>query len=266
MRFRAPPRAAVPSTCFDHPVFAAFQHWRGWLEGRDWPSCADLERAAAAQGLPLRFVEQSPGLLADGLHYEQRIAEGRGIATRAENWHDLLNALIWLRWPAIKRAMNARQVADVERLGSKQRSRAQQALTHFDEAGVLVLLRDDALLCRWDAHAWDRLFPALAPGDFAIVPIGHALLEHALDPERLLVGKALVLIDAALHVDKAVEQLAQSIAAGQRLQDPQEMRPLPLMGLPGWHPRGGEPAFCREAACFQPVRPGRRYPDPLRVP
>ncbi|MCK7594132.1 DUF3025 domain-containing protein [Pseudomarimonas salicorniae] len=266
MRFRAPPRDAVPPACFDHPVFADFERWRGLLEGEAWPDCAALESAAAEQGMDLRFVAQSPALLEDGLHYEQRIAAGRGIATREANWHDLLNALIWLRWPSVKRAMNARQAADVARLGNKQRSRGQQALTHFDEAGVLVLLRDRAALDDWDRHAWDRLFPALAAEDVSVVVIGHALLEHALEPGRLLVGKALVVIDPRLDREAAVGRVSAAIACGDLLQDPQEMRPLPLMGLRGWHPRGGDPGFCREAECFQPVRPGRRYPDPLAAP
>ena len=42
-----------------------------------------------------RFEAQTPTLLADGLHYEQRIAERRVIATREGNWHDLFNAMIW---------------------------------------------------------------------------------------------------------------------------------------------------------------------------
>lgn len=266
MRFRAPPREAVPAACFDHPVFAGFQRWRAWLDQGCWPSCEALEAAAAAEGHALRFVAQTPELLADGLHYEQRIAAGRGIATREENWHDLLNALIWLRWTAVKQAMNARQVADIARLGPKQRSPAQQALTHFDEAGLLVLLRDAQAVADWDAHAWTRLFPALQPDDFAVVVIGHALLEHALDPERLLVGKALVAIDAQLDVEAWVERLAAGVREGSLLQDPQSLRPLPLMGLRGWHPRSGDPGFCAEAPCFQPLRAGRRYPAPLCLP
>ena len=85
-----------------------------------------------------RFVAQTPALLADGLHYEQRIAERGAIATRERNWHDLLNALVWMRYPAIKQALNRRQMTEIARMGPKQRSRAQYAMTHFDEAGVIV--------------------------------------------------------------------------------------------------------------------------------
>jgi len=58
---------------------------------------------------------QDKALLDDGLHYEERIARKGAIATRAENWHDLFNALIWLRYPSLKRALNARQMDEIAR-------------------------------------------------------------------------------------------------------------------------------------------------------
>ena len=41
-----------------------------------------------------------------------------------------------------------------------------------------------------------------------------------------------------------------------------ELRPLPLSGIPGWH-AGQDARFHREATCFKPLRPGRVYPPPL---
>lgn len=263
MRFVAPPRAEVDAARFDHPSFDGFREWRGLLEGEHWPTLEALNAEAEVRGLGARFELQDRACLADGLHYEQRIARGEGIATRADNWHDLLNALVWLRWPQLKRAMNARQVADIERVGPSQRTRGQCALTHFDEAGVILVLRDDVALRHWDEHAWDALFPALGEDDWSLVVVGHALLEHALEAGRLLVGKALAVIDPQLDIEAAAQQVAAGIAGGHLLQDPQELRPLPLMGLRGWHARGAEPEFCRQAPCFQPKRAGRHYPPPL---
>jgi len=270
MRFVAPARDAVDPRVFDAPVFAGFERWRDWLTSADWPDVATID--AALRGIDpdqrstsLQFVEQTPALLADGLHYEQRIARDGRIATRPRNWHDLFNALVWLRFPAIKRALNARQVADIERIGSRQRSRAQCALTHFDEAGVVLLLRDRVRVAAWDRHDWPAMFAGLESDDFAIAVIGHALLEHALQPERLLCGKALVLHAAAptAQLGSALSLIADGIAAGRLLGDPQQLRPLPLMGLPGWHPQAGDAHFLRSAECFQPLREGRRYPPPM---
>ncbi len=91
-RFVPPPRAAVDPQVFAHPVFAGLRDVRDLLEGPEWPSIAALAARLTLPGKHL--VEQDAALLADGLHYEARIAQGL-IATRADNWHDLFNALVW---------------------------------------------------------------------------------------------------------------------------------------------------------------------------
>src|SRR5690348_18111697 len=137
MRYHAPPREAVDPAVFDRLPLAAWMDYAGLLQGAEWPSIEALNDGLIDHAAP-RFVAQTPDLLADGLHYEQRIAERGEIATRTGNWHDLLNALVWLRHPALKQALNRRQMAEIARMGSKQRSRAQYAMTHFDEGGVMV--------------------------------------------------------------------------------------------------------------------------------
>lgn len=282
MRFRAPPRCEVDASVFDRPVFDGVQPWRGWLTGTSWPTLEDMNASLDAHGSDrrdprvgpsLRFVTQDAATLGDGLHYEQRIAEHGQIATRDSNWHDLFNALIWLRYPQMKRAMNARQVADIARVGTRCRTRAQDALTQFDEAGVVVTVRaddrTDSLVEAWGRHDWARLFGLVERSCWRIDVVGHALLEHALCADRLLVGKALLVLSPGADADRqdidgsAIDLVAACVAAGALLNDPQELRPLPMMGLPGWHPRAGEAAFYREGECFQPVRAGRHYPDPL---
>lgn len=265
-RYVAPARETVDPQVFGRMPLAAWRGHAGLIEGRDWPFL-DLLNAARPDGMRERFAAQTRALLADGLHYEQRIAERGTIATREHNWHDLFNALVWLRHPALKRALNARQMAEIAHMGTKQRSRAQYALTHFDEAGVVVALRDPTLLALWDAHDWHGLFwrerDAWRDGRIEVELFGHALLEHALTPGQLLVGKALVVqIDAAGLVD-SMAVCADAIRTGRVLHDPLELRPLPLAGVPGWHPDNESEAFYRNAPCFQPVRAGRSYPRPV---
>ncbi len=74
----------------------------------------------------------------------------------------------------------------------------------------------------------------------------------------------------ALRADSAdadeaavVSRCAAGIASGSLLRDPLELRPLPLSGIPGWHPDNDREAFHRMAACYQPLREGRRYPRPV---
>ena len=278
MRYVAPDRAAVAAGTFEHPAYARVVAHRDLLAGTEWPDLDVLNeqmgvRVHPASGVPLRFVPQDPALLRDGLHYETRILERGEIATRACNWHDLINALIWIEHTALKAALNLRQARDVACTGSKGRTRGQCALTHFDEAGVLVLVRDPQLLACWDRHDWHELFwsrraswsDAAAP--IEVVVFGHALLEHLLRPHQLLVGKALVASAAVSGASLADAecQVACGISDGRLLADPQELRPLPLSGIPRWHEHNGGEAFYREAECVRALRPGRRYPAPSSI-
>lgn len=261
-RFVPPRRGQVDPACFDHPLLAPFARWGDLIRATVWPDMATLNAAAPVAGKV--FVAQDAALLADGLHYEQRIAAGR-IATRAENWHDLFNALVWGRYPALKQALNARQCAAIAQMGTRQRNAAQQALTQFDESGLVVRVRDAALLAAWDAHDWRALFvdqaAAWQRGDIGVAAsFGHALLEQCLLPGRRVVGKALVVI--AVDDATAVAQVVGAIAAGQVLQQAGELRPLPLAGIPGWHPAQGSD-FYADADYFRPLREGRTYPPAL---
>ena len=259
-RFVPPPRAAVDPQVFAHPVFAGLRDVHDLLASPEWPSIAALETRLTLPGKHL--VEQDAALLADGLHYEARIAQGR-IATRVDNWHDLFNALVWARYPQLKQALNVQQCRHIASMPPGQRNRAQAALTQFDETGVIVRVRDEDVLAAWDVHDWPALFePARwQSGDIAIAAIfGHALMEQALLPGRLLVGKCVVVHG---EVDDAcVDAVTAAIAEGRAVTDPLQLRPLPLAGIPGWH-QGQDAAFYADAAYFRPLRAGRQYPPPL---
>lgn len=269
MRYVAPTRAAIDPIVFTHAPLSQWSEYAGWLEGLQWPSIDELNARWPAHAAE-RFAAQTRELLEDGLHYEERIATRGLIATREANWHDLFNAMIWLRHPALKRALNTQQMAEIVQVGRSARSRPQCAQTHFDEAGVVVLIKDPCLLELWDRHDWHGLFwrhrAAWLDGAIAVELFGHALLEHALTPDKLLVGKALVItVDGMADRAEAVACCVDAIARARVLRDPQELRPLPLSGIPGWHVANGDEAFHREAACYQPLREGRRYPAPLRL-
>lgn len=273
-RFIAPARSGLAPETFAHPTFNGVSAFQDWLVSASWPAVESLNDAMPRSDT--RFVLQDQTLLDDGLHYEARIAEHGAVATRAENWHDLFNAMIWCGYPAIKRALNARQMAHIATMGPSQRNRAQYALTQFDEAGVIVCVRDAnlidvdvlgiSLIDAWNRHDWVALFhqhaSAWQNGGIRIAAvIGHALLEHALVPELLLIGKCVV-VQGDIDDAACVAKVAGAIAEGSLLNDPQELRPLPLAGVPGWYP-GQDAAFFAQAECFQPVRAGRVYPQPL---
>jgi hypothetical protein len=151
-------------------------------------------------------------------------------------------------------------------------------LTHFDEAGAIVWIADDAGLRAWDAHDWHGLFLAgrEAWGSrIAVTVIGHALFDYVLVHGELPVAKALAVRvsdadvvarahDAAVAAWPAAEcAVASEIAAGRLLCDPQELRPLPLAGIPCGSANVPSETFLATAPCFRPLRPGRRYPEPF---
>jgi hypothetical protein len=227
------------------------------------------------------FRAQDTALLSDGLHYETRIAENGVLATRENNLHDVFNALVWLRHPTLKHALNARQVADIRVVGPKQRTRGQCAMTHFDEAGAIVWFSDQRLLAPWDAHDWAGLFLREREAwgrRIAITVFGHALLERQFAGDEVLSTAKVIAVqvaageiaprcvgDSSIIADweQAEATIARAIRESRLLVDPQEMRPLPLAGIPGWHPGNEEEAFFHNAPCFRPLRAGRRYPAPL---
>ena len=242
----------------------------------------DAAQSADKVGRPVVHT-QDAALLADGLHYETRIAERGILATREGNLHDAFNALVWLRHPHVKHALNARQVADIAEVGPKTRTRGQCALTQFDEAGAIVWCADPALLASWDAHDWSELFlreRAAWGTRIAVTVFGHALLEREfIGGDALSTAKTIaVRVDAGeiaarcagegsviAHWARAEAQIARAIRDGALLVDPQQPRPLPLVGIPGWHVDGASPTFYRDAPCFRPLRPGRRYPPPFEL-
>lgn len=272
---------------FTHPLLSAWAEHSDLFASASISTVAPLEherrRVEALDGFVRpAFVAQDLRLLADGLHYEERVFERSVLATRECNPHDFFNGLIWLRHPQLKRALNVRQVADIRVIGPKQRTRGQCAMTHFDEAGVIVWLADMDLLPMWDAHDWAGLFlrERAAWGDrIAVTVFGHALIEHAWNGNPLSTAKAVVVqVPATALAGRcegegsivrswpAAETLvASAIESGALLADPQESRPLPLAGIPGWHGDNATAAFYRDAPCFRPLRAGRRYPPPLFI-
>ena len=272
MRFVAPERSALTERAFQQPVFAGLVGHSALLRAPAWPTLAELNAALQplrhhVTGRALELAAQT--LLADEENYEERIFRRARIATRPGNWHDLFNALVWKLFPALKSALNSVQVEDLLRVGKHLRTRRQCACTQFDEAGAVAIVRDPALLALWDAHDWSGLFlsrrEAWSDGSIELVVFGHALFEHALNPDMLLVAKTVVIGDPDRRLDRnrVDERVAAAIPAGVCMDDPQQLRPLPMSGIPGWHRDMQDAAFYRDLPCFRPLRVGRRYPLPL---
>ena len=244
LRLVAPSIESVTASVFELPPLS---DWAGELAAlsvpQAWPTLKQLEdlrekmQSEDAIERPC-FVAQTIDLLADGLHYEERIRLGC-LATREQNWHDLLNALVWLRYPRIKHALNVAQCADIAHIGPRARTRAQCAMTHFDEAGAVILCCDPSLIALWNQHDWHGLFwrERAAWGERIGVQIfGHAILELALHPERLLTAKCIVLMACRFRQRVVLQRCAvfSSGASGPLLSASQHALTWSLRGVLPW--------------------------------
>jgi Protein of unknown function (DUF3025) len=250
-------------------IFAPLNPAVAKLPGDRWPDCADLsalaEGLANSRGRPLRFVAPRAPADRDRRHYEMHIAETGEVETRPSNWHDLFNALVWITFPRAKAAINAQHAAILEERGaeeSRHRSPERDALTLFDEGGVIVASSSPELLrlvvdFEWKELFWNRRAELQARMRF--FAFGHALFEQALEPYIGMVAKT-VFVPAGefffmLPPDSQAAQadalLAAHFASRTRFHSPKAMAPMPVLGVPGWHFAAQDETFYDDASHFR---------------
>lgn len=246
------------------PLFFPIAPWLDRLPGRpDAGAVARLAEAAGLQtesGRPLRFVPPRD----DGLGYEMRIWERGEVETRPDNWHDFFNALVWLAFPCAKGALNARHLREMAAAG-EGRGLPRDAMTHFDECGLVVAAQDESLLdllrdFQWKALFWERRAEVREAVQFFV--FGHATYEQLLAPFRGLTAKAVLypvtdgwlarpLAERLADLDA---RLAADLANGL-YASPRELQPVPLLGIPGVTRASESAEYYDDTWQF---RPGRR--------
>ena len=198
-----------------------------------------------ASGMPLRFVPPSP---ADP-YYEVHLYETGCVATRAGNWHDLFNALVWLAYPRTKATINALHAQQIPLEGGR-RGRLRDLLTIFDEGGAVVACADAELVTMIRDFRWKELFweqRARVTSGLRFIILGHAVLEKALEPWPGITCKALFI---GMDEDPD-ESAAQWLAAHTT---PHDLAPLPVFGYPGWLPESASADFYLDERYFRPFR------------
>lgn len=240
-----------------------------------WPDLDAYQRLAqaldrppvTASGLPLRFVPQCGKPAEFSAGYEPRVYLRGELQTRSDNWHDLFNALVWLTFPKAKAAINARHYhLQRERAALGQgRGALQDALTLFDESGVIVVCSNPELCdllkdFRWKTLFWERRKEVIS--DMRFVLFGHSLYEKALKPYPGMTGKGLLFpVDedflrqpAASRIAHLDAMLAQAIETPGSLSGGRDFSPVPLLGVPGWTPHNEEPSYYEDTRHFRPGR------------
>ncbi|MDO9219588.1 MAG: DUF3025 domain-containing protein [Thiobacillus sp.] len=256
---------------FDHPAFAPYRQLIDALDlGRVHPTLDELNALASAHhttqanGLPLRFIAAKGHLSARD--YETHILHTGQVPTRADTWHDVMNALVWLRFPRFKAALNAAHGEAIGRETEATRGRRRDALTMLDESGVWVMSRDPALPVlladhAWQALFWDRRHAIETAMNFVV--IGHALLEKLLAPYPAITGKCLMLDADACDPDAE----SHAVAALQTIDSPYQLAALPVQGIPGWDAANAAAAYYANASVFRPARiKPPAAANPLRPP
>jgi len=243
----------------DHPAFAPYRPLVDALQlARGLPGLAALNALAEARGtlqargLPIRFFAPDGRLSARD--YETHILATGQVPTRPDTWHDVLNALVWLRFPLFKAALNAAHGEAIAHETGALRGRRRDALTVLDESGVWVISGDPGLASLLAGRAWHALFwdaRAQVESDMRFVVVGHALLEKALAPFPAMTGKCLVLTGAVSDLDAADAGAAQALAA---IDTPRQLPPLPVQGIPGWDPANAAAAYYANRDVFRPPR------------
>lgn len=243
---------------FGHPAFAPYQSLIDALQlAHALPSLDALNAQTVARGttqsrgLPLHFFVPDGRLSARD--YETHILHTGQVPTRADTWHDVLNALVWLRFPRFKAALNAAHGEAIAVEADSRRGRRRDALTVLDESGVWVISREPALPALLAGRAWHALFwEARERVETAMrfVVVGHALLDKALAPYPAMTGKCLTLISDSLDPDAADAQAARELGA---IDTPRRLAPLPVQGIPGWDMANSDAAYYANREIFQPA-------------
>ena len=251
------------------PIFAPLAPTIDALPAERWPTHAELTDAAkdaqTARGKRVRFVKPRERSEREKSCYEEHINATGEVETRASNWHDLFNALVWIAFPRAKAAINAQHATILAEGGEREarlRSPERDALTLFDEGGVIVASRSPELLRLIVDFEWKELFwrrRAELERSTRFFAFGHALYEKALDPYIGIVAKTVFVPATDLFfMSKPESQVAvvDDLVAGHfsrraRFQSPKAMAPMPVMGVPGWHPRTGEESFYDDPEHFR---------------
>lgn len=258
---------------FHHPAFAPYRQLIDALDlGETRPTLEAFNTLACtrnvtqASGLPLRFVAAQGHLSARD--YEIRILQTGEVPTRADTWHDVMNALVWLRFPTFKAALNAAHGEAIGREADSLRGRRRDALTMLDESGVWVISRDPALPLLLAEHAWQALFwdrRHAVETTMQFVVVGHALLEKLLTPYPAMTGKCLMLGAQACEPDAE----PHAVAALATVDSPRQLAALPVQGVPGWDDANAAAAYYANANIFRPARvkpPAAAAPLPPPTP
>lgn len=249
---------ALSTRALFEPLAAAI----GGLDDVDLAALNDLFARHAVLGLSIRFVAPDD----EPIGYELRVHDRGEVVTRPDNWHDLFNALVWLRFPRTKAALNRVHVEEIRsREVASGRGARRDAATQFDESGLVVVSSSPLLLEMLRARRWVELFWVRREDvirEMRFLVFGHGLYDASRAPFHGLCGRAALIgadrdiVDAPIdtqvvHVDAV---LAQRFIEGDAYPHAKCFTPVPVLGIPGVIGASESRAYYEDERQFRPVR------------
>lgn len=250
-----------------HRLYSPYADLGAGFDGEAAPCLATMIRHARSRarrspvvaGRELRFVAPQEG---ERLDYERCVQQRGVVPTRPGNWHDFFNALVWFVFPRAKAVINARHCAALERAAGAARGPLRDALTLFDECGMLVVSSDADLLDGLRAHHWRETFHGARVRvlrEMRFLVFGHAMLDALRRPFPGLCAKALyrevpaawLRLDEEAALDESDAWLAAWLADESRALAPRCFAPLPVLGIPEVVPANAEAAFYLDREQFR---------------
>lgn len=261
----------IPEYWNSSPMFSDHRLANQNKQWETWPNCNELNglwphKNKTLSDYLIKFVPQNE-LGDDAIYYEEHIFSSGEIPTRDQNWHDFFNAQVWLRFPKTKAVLNAQHVSEIKKQDQKSkvnnRNRKRDALTLFDESGVIFVSSDDQIIEALHSHEWKKLFwedRSKWWRSISVYIFGHGLYEKALSPYIGMTGNAMPLLVESQFFDltrtEQIIQLDQKISNGimneNILELPSNLSPLPLLGIPEWWQENKDQKFYENKNYFRP--------------
>jgi Protein of unknown function (DUF3025) len=171
--------------------------------------------------------------------YDARITVDRLVPSRADSWHDLMNALVWGTFPRAKAALHARQHRAIEariepgaRTLPPSRTRELDALALLDEGGVVVPAGDPSSPIVFGHAIYESLALGIRPAVVAAIELAVPGKGNDKDRDKdkdkdkdmgTGMGDGVAAVLAAVD-----EALALVIADDARLESPEALRRIDL--------------------------------------
>lgn len=220
--------------------------WRGELT-----RLARERSVRGSGGHPIEFVAANDA--PPGVAYEAHIAATGRVPSR-DNLHDRFNALMWLAFPRLKAALNARQAVEIARLGvGDTRGAVRDAATLIDESGLLLACDDTSVFELLSHRQWHALLvERRARWGVDIVPFafGHALLEKLAGPYKAITAAVVPVRGTTVE---SIDAAAAEFVSRPDLA-PRWLEHLPVLGIPGWCADNEDARFYDDERVFRPLR------------